>query len=167
MLTPCSSLCNPVKSTMSQLQSYMSVANYTKVHCLHWLQRLEDVLQNMCSQKLLIIQRKIIVLEVERVVAWKLTTLSKRDYNKGVFQWVLRNFWRTAYFIEQPGLMNYRLVWFRLEKGVCIYRSPALFLAPDPGPGPQFAFTGPGTQFVFTYTGLQFHYQSGAWVWIY
>ena len=152
---------------MSQLQSYMSVANYTKVHCLHWLQRLEDVLQNMCSQKLLSIQRKIIVLEVDRVVAWKLTTLSKRDYNKGVFQWVLRNFWRTAYFIEQPGLMNYRLVWFRLEKGVCIYRSPALFLAPDPGPGPQFAFTGPGTKFVFTDTGLQFHYQSGAWVWIY
>ena len=67
--------------------------------------------------------------------------------------------------------------------GVCISRSPALCLAPSPGPqfvftgpGPQFVFTSPVLQFVFTSTGfqfaftnpgLQFHYQSGTWVCIY
>ena len=51
--------------------------------------------------------------------------------------------------------------------GVCIPRSPALCLAPGPGPGLQFVLTGPDPQVVFTGPGQQFCYQSGAWRWIY
>ena len=40
--------------------------------------------------------------------------------------------------------------------GICISRPTALWLAPDPGPGPQFVFIGPGPQFVFTGPGPQF-----------
>ena len=192
MLTPCSSLCNPVKSTMSQLQSYMSVAGYTKVHCLHWLQWLEDVLQNMCSQKLLSIQRKIIVLEVERAVAWKLTTLSKRDYNKGVFQWMLRNFWRTAYFIEQPGHISMistgkgclylpipdpflsprpwpwpPICIYRAWHSICIYRHWPTILLPVRGLSLDILTLFPQFAFVFRALSYNLYYRSGAWICIY
>ena len=40
--------------------------------------------------------------------------------------------------------------------GLCFSRSPALCLAPVPGPGPQFVFTDPGSQFVFTGPGPVF-----------
>ena len=53
-------------------------------------------------------------------------------------------------------------------KGICIFRPPALCLAPNlnlpalapqfvfTGPGPQIVFNGPGPQFVFTYPGPKF-----------
>ena len=47
--------------------------------------------------------------------------------------------------------------------GVCIFRPPALCLAPSPGPefvftnpGPIFVFTGPGPEFVCTGPGPEF-----------
>ena len=40
--------------------------------------------------------------------------------------------------------------------GLCISRPSALYLAPDPGHGPQFVFTGPVPQFAFTGHGPQF-----------
>ena len=194
MLTPCSSLCNPVKSTMSQLQSYMSVAGYAKVHCLHWLQWLEDVLQNMCSQKLLSIQRKIIVLEVERAVAWKLTTLSKRRLQQRRFPVniakFLKNcfFYRTAWsyelslsmistgkgclYLPVPGPLLGHRPWppiciCRAWHPICIYRHWPTILLPVRGLSLDIPTLFPQFAFVFTALSYNLYYRSGAWICIY